>query len=331
MSIKHCDLVIEGGGVKGIALAGAVCELWNGGYRPENVAGTSAGAIIAALLSAGYTADEIRDELNKIDYRKFLGEDFIDKFGIPGKALSLFHSFGIYNCDYIEKFVAELLARKGKVNFGDLPKWTPNGQTVDRCRRLYNLCVTATDLTTGRLLVLPDDLTNFGIDAASFPIARAVKMSISFPLFFEPVRLKDAEGQTHYLADGGMLSNYPAFILDDGRSPLCRPVIGVRLHNDITEHSGGGGKENFIEYLKSMVSTLTEFHDEVYTEKAKGDTERTVFVSSVVNNRPTKTMHFNITEKESAALFSNGAEAAKDFLKDWDFCEWHREFRERKV
>jgi hypothetical protein len=44
-----------------------------------------------------------------------------------------------------------------------------------------------------------------------------------------------------------------------------------------------------------------------------------------------KTMHFNITEKESAALFSNGAEAAKNFLKDWDFCEWHKEFRERKV
>src|SRR5699024_5930985 len=51
------DLVLEGGGVKGVALVGAVEELVASGYRFERVAGTSAGAItgavIAALTSAG--------------------------------------------------------------------------------------------------------------------------------------------------------------------------------------------------------------------------------------------------------------------------------------
>ena len=49
------DLVFEGGGVKGIGLAGALATLEERGYQPQNVAGTSAGAINASLLAAGYT------------------------------------------------------------------------------------------------------------------------------------------------------------------------------------------------------------------------------------------------------------------------------------
>jgi NTE family protein len=297
------------------------------GYRHKNAAGTSAGAIIASLLAAGYTADEIKAELKNIDYKKFLGEDLIDKFGLAGKSVSLFSSFGIYNCDYVENLIGALLARKGKMVFGDLPKWTPNGQDCGRCRRLYNLCVTATDLTTGRLLILPDDLTQFGIDPASFPIARAVKISMSFPLFFEPVQLKDADGRVHYLVDGGMLSNYPAFILDNGGA-VERAVIGIRLLDNASEHSHDCDKENFIEYLKSMVETLTKFHDEVYTERASGDTERTVFVSSLVGDKPIKTMDFNIKSSEAETLFGNGTSAAQKFLSVFNFCEWYAKFRQ---
>jgi NTE family protein len=327
MEVKYCDIVVEGGGVKGIALAGAVCELERNGYRFKNAAGTSAGAIIAALLACGYTGEEIKTELKRIDYKKFLGEDFIDKFGVIGKGVSLFRSFGIYNCDYIENFIGELLARKGKMVFGDLPKWTPNGQNCGKCRRLYNLCVTATDLTTGQLLVLPDDLVRFGIDPASFSIARAVKISASFPLFFEPARLKDGGGKTHYLVDGGMLSNFPAFILDDGRSGIERSVFGVRLRSDAHGDNHTGEKENFIEYLKNMVQTLTEFNDMVYTERASGDNERTVFVPSTVDGKPIKTMDFNIKPAEMEILFNNGVSAMGAFLSTFNFDLWREKFR----
>ena len=46
------DLVLEGGGVKGIGLVGAVLTLGDAGYRFPRVAGTSAGAITAALIAA---------------------------------------------------------------------------------------------------------------------------------------------------------------------------------------------------------------------------------------------------------------------------------------
>ena len=50
------DAVFEGGGVKGIGLVGAVAFAEEKGYRWVNLAGTSAGAIVAALLAAGYNA-----------------------------------------------------------------------------------------------------------------------------------------------------------------------------------------------------------------------------------------------------------------------------------
>ena len=46
------DLALEGGGVKGIGLVGAVSVLAEAGYRVARVAGTSAGAIAAALIAA---------------------------------------------------------------------------------------------------------------------------------------------------------------------------------------------------------------------------------------------------------------------------------------
>ena len=48
---RDVDLVFEGGGLKGIALVGAYSVLEERGYRPQNIAGTSAGAIVAALLA----------------------------------------------------------------------------------------------------------------------------------------------------------------------------------------------------------------------------------------------------------------------------------------
>ena len=54
------DLVIEGGGAKGAALVGALETLFaTGRYRPRRIIGTSAGAITAALLTAGFSPREL--------------------------------------------------------------------------------------------------------------------------------------------------------------------------------------------------------------------------------------------------------------------------------
>src|SRR5262245_8831562 len=69
------DLVLEGGGVKGIGLVGAVLTLSDAGYGFPRVAGTSAGAITAALIAAlqraGRPLTQLRDFVDSVDYAKF--------------------------------------------------------------------------------------------------------------------------------------------------------------------------------------------------------------------------------------------------------------------
>jgi len=61
----NVDLVLEGGGVRGIALLGAVLRLYDEGYRFPRIAGTSAGAIVAALVVAHQRAGRDLHELEE--------------------------------------------------------------------------------------------------------------------------------------------------------------------------------------------------------------------------------------------------------------------------
>lgn len=68
---KKVDGVFEGGGVKGIAFVGAIAATEDAGYEFENVAGTSAGSIVASVIAAGYSAAEIKTIMDDLDYKAF--------------------------------------------------------------------------------------------------------------------------------------------------------------------------------------------------------------------------------------------------------------------
>ena len=73
------DLVFEGGGAKGMVLVGAYEVFSKAGHTFGRLLGTSAGAITATLLAAGYSAQEMLDALSERENGKpvfagFLGE-----------------------------------------------------------------------------------------------------------------------------------------------------------------------------------------------------------------------------------------------------------------
>lgn len=82
------DLVFEGGGAKGMVFVGALQELFGpGGHQPGRLLGTSAGAITAALVAAGYTASEMLKSLNEKDAAgKSVFESFMGNPARPTKA-----------------------------------------------------------------------------------------------------------------------------------------------------------------------------------------------------------------------------------------------------
>jgi len=117
---NYCDLVCEGGGVKGIGLAGAFSVLEEHDFRPQNVAGTSAGAITAALIAAGYTAAELKDVIFGMDFLKFRDTAWEDKLPLVGKGVSIVKDLGIYEGRYFEDWIGELSKAKGAETFSAL-------------------------------------------------------------------------------------------------------------------------------------------------------------------------------------------------------------------
>src|ERR1700712_1400889 len=69
---KSCLGVFQGGGCRAAAFAGAFQEAVNRGVSFSEVAGTSAGSIIAALIGAGATPSFVREKLEKLDFQTFL-------------------------------------------------------------------------------------------------------------------------------------------------------------------------------------------------------------------------------------------------------------------
>ena len=327
MALKT-DAVFEGGGVKGIGLVGAVYEIENAGYEFENIAGTSAGAIVASLLAAGYKSEEIKAELERLNYNDFKDEGLLDKLGVIGKGLSIGFEYGIYEGEYFEDWLDNLLRVKGKSTFGDIK----TQYSEDKYK--YKLQVIAADITDRKLLVLPGDLKDFGYDPDQFSISRAVRMSMSIPVFFEPVKLRDNSGRTHYIVDGGVLSNYPVWLLDDGSKKPEWPTFGFKLVEPDKRAFKGPDRNpinNPISFLKAVMGTMMDAHDNYHISRTRGDFDRTIGIPTVVKingrEKEIKTTDFDITRDESIVLFNNGAEAAKNFLKTWNFEDWKKNYR----
>lgn len=317
--LKKCHAVFEGGGVRGIGHVGAVCRMEQAGWQFADTAGSSAGAIVAALLAAGYTGKELKRELETLDYQKLKGKDLPDHFGIVGKSLSLFLSLGIYNTDELEDWIDDLLDRKGIRRFQD----------VERAGR--RLKITASDLTEKRLLILPDDLAEFTMEPGEFCIAPAVRMSVSIPVFFEPVRWKDRSGKEHLVVDGGLLSNFPLWLLDGGSRPFDVPVFGFRFQDEgkPCRSLSCQAEPDLAGYLKSIVSTSLDAIDRSHV--SKGDFERTIRIPAAVGEGEKRhkisSVDFGISPEESRALFENGWSAADRFLRTWNFEQWKRRYR----
>ncbi|MGE5221274.1 MAG: patatin-like phospholipase family protein [Omnitrophica WOR_2 bacterium] len=329
---KRVDLVLEGGGVKGVALVGALAALEDNGYIPQNIAGTSVGAIVGALLAAGYTAVELREiMLDEFDFRRLRDLGVEGQLPLVGKPLNLLLNLGIYEGKVFEKQMETWLDAKGVRTFRDLMYEGEDAEESDVYR--YKLQVITSDLTAKRMLVLPRDAHLLGRKPDRMKVAQAVRMSMSVPIFFEPVRIKDHKQVKHYLVDGGMLSNYPIWLFDSPGIPAW-PTFGLHLVNafqftGLTDRippiaTSRGSRTLLSSYLMAMAMTALEAHDWQYIEQE--NFARTIPI-------PTDgvgIIDFNIPRNRKVKLFKDGYKACEEFLKRWDFEGYIAEFRTGK-
>ncbi len=295
----QADGVFSGGGVKGIAFAGAIAAAEEAGYSEwGRLAGTSAGAIAAMALAVGYDARGIREALEATDYTR-IGESA----NVFSRLLNLVRRHGLTRGTGLTEWIEDLLrsAPAPARVFGEL-----NGR----------LQVVGCDLAHSRLVVFPDDVVLYEDEQGDplrpeeFPIAEAVRVSAGYPYYFPPLALRDrATGNDAVLVDGGIASAFPVFLFD--RPAPRRPTWGFRLHAGMgaeqPSHREVGGLDWPVDMARAILDTAMNAFD---TRDVLGFGDRVVSIPT----GDVETLDFNLSTDHREFLYQAGFQAALAFF-----------------
>ncbi|XP_078578096.1 uncharacterized protein LOC144863011 isoform X2 [Branchiostoma floridae x Branchiostoma japonicum] len=198
------NLVIEGGGARGVAYIGALTVLESAGILQniKRVAGVSAGAITATFVALGLSCADVAEEAT-VDMSKILISGGYLRTLI--KPVNLYRRYGWETGDGFYKYFGSILE---KFTWrGDQP-----GNPDITFKQLYKmrgieLCIVVTNLDQQteeycHVKTTPD-----------LPIRKAVRMSMSIPGLFQPV-VTDYHGDKDFYVDGGVVCNYPLHCFD---------------------------------------------------------------------------------------------------------------------
>lgn len=328
MNYPFKNLVLEGGGVKGIAYVGAMRILESKGILKNivRVGGTSAGSINAVLFAAGYNNDETYKELKKLDFNDFKD----DSWGVLRDMNRLKDEYGWYKGDFFRDWIGDLLKKKtgsSNITFKALHEQTG--------KELY---VYASNLSTNFGEVYSPEHT------PRMRVVDAVRRSMSIPLFFRAVR----DDREDVFVDGGVINNYPVKLFDrekylsDGsliripkyyeeenkslakKSPGSSPYIynketlGFRLDSakEIGVFRDGQEPksneiENFLDYTMQLIKTVLAIQDSQHLHG--DDWHRTVYIDSL----GVGTTDFDLSDNRKKQLVASGRSAAENYLKWW--------------
>ncbi len=327
---QRADLVLEGGGVRGLALVGAVAGLAEAGYEVARVAGTSAGAVVAAVVAAlgrageplGRLADvALTLDVSRVPERGPVGRA-LGPLGVLADAANVLRRDGARDARYLRSWLSGVLGDLGVVTFGDLELRGADAEGLPPGRR-WSLLLTASDVSRRRTAVFPEDYPRYGLDPAEQPVVDAVLASGAIPGLFVPGHLQLPTGEVATLLDGGLLVNYPIEVFDrrDGAPPRW-PTFGVVLagEDDAPRTRRVRGP---LTVARASVSTVLQAPVTALVEDP-AVLARTITV-------PVGEVAFSDFGLDAAAqrrLLVAGREAAAVFLDTWD-PDGHRRARSR--
>ncbi len=315
-AIKYENLVFEGAGIRGIAYAGVLKELELAGVLKEvqNVAGTSAGAITALMVSLKYNSDEIYRKISATKFQKFND----GRYFFVGGLYRLTNKFGWYKGDEFMNWLEDIIEDKtgsADITFEEL-----------NLKGFKDLYVTATCLNKQELFVLSKERY------PKMKIKDAVRASMAVPLYFEPVFI-DSTGKRYkkpkenqaldLLVDGGILANFPIGIFDslttDAAGSTRRTAnfktIGVRIDTDEQIAYDALGRalapveiNNIKDYLSGFYTVVLENlnREQLIPE----DWDRTISVSSKSITPKVK----RLSALQKSILIESGENSTKAFF-----------------
>lgn len=313
----NCIAVFQGGGCKAIAYIGAYEKAYNEGVFFSELAGTSAGAVIAALIAAGSSPDYLKKIVKEMDFTSFkcpCGKNswwqraietwFILKqkeLTLRGKICSIPQVWNECKPFSWKNLNSDLGFFRSEVVEANMERWLKDitGKEHVQFKDLTpNLHIVATDVVNKTVKEWNKD------DTPDESVAKAVRASCSIPIYFTPTERK--------WVDGGLMSNCPDFIFGDDPNYYQMLTFRLRSEENRTQF------QDFIDYGKQLVNTIVEGADNL----------QHTFVSSpnkieIKTNIVSATDFDKITPGIIDSLIEEGAKAMKEFLdqKENEFAE----------
>jgi len=212
---SDCLGVFQGGGCRVAAFAGAYSAAYESGVRFSEVAGTSGGALVAALIAAGAEPEYLLGEVRALKFPEMLSEAQHSLFDVKQKTLQRLW----LPCGGEMGALLRIALRGGRYSSQPIEVWLES-----KLREILNLqkrigFVRFEELTLP-LYVVASDLSTMrpriwsARDTPTASVAHAVRASCSIPFFYQPVE----EGST-LLVDGGLVSNLPHFVFFHKEEP----------------------------------------------------------------------------------------------------------------
>ena len=240
MNSKKYICIFGGGAIRGVVYPGAVKALEELEIEIPTYVGSSVGAIFAALCSVGYKSSDLSKILH--EFNAFMFKDI--NFSIGEFSLSKGEIFENWLREKIEASFYGDSYKKGEnepVKFSDISK---------------DLFILSTDIKTNRRFVFSKYST------PEFEVAKAIRISSSFPGLMKPAEIDDK-----ILVDGDLAKSLPLWKgikeLDD-----CR-ILEFRLEGNCMN------LKSVLDYMNTVYGSMSYFCSEnlsdIFGEKEKFD------------------------------------------------------------
>lgn len=271
------NLVFKGGGVLGMAYAGAIeaLEEKNVLQNVLRAAGTSAGSVVALMVSLGYNAQEIKQVVRDTNFKDF--EDHWDPLRIATH-------YGLYKGQFLLSWIEGIIKRKTK------NKDITYAQLIEQGYK--DLKVFATDLNAQNTKEFSANKT------PNVKVAESVRASMSIPLFFGAWRFSNAEPNDHIYVDGGVLYNYPINAFD------LSTTLGFFLYDKDEKGNADLKFNNILDYVETLFQTLLKAQD-VDFNKSYEETKASV----MIDDFGISATNFSLDETQKKQLFDSGKQA----------------------
>jgi len=327
------NLVFKGGGMKALAYHGVLKVLESEQILPqiECVAGTSAGSLLATLLSFRTSVDKVIEIYQTVDYEKItrtrseiipdlrkssrlkLNLDFNRILGGVDSIQRFIGNYGWYSNEYPYQWLQEVIANyfsgNGRATFAEFNQ--------AGYRKLF---ITATNISKHQVTIFSNETT------PEVSVADAVLMSSSIPFFFEAIRFDGVNfGTGDYYADGGLLLNYPLHIFDDVKFEKSNKnyvhginweTVGCRLYTPENKPRSNEPITGLFNYIENVLETIAEAQDTLIKSSIV-DQLRTIDVSNCGISTVDMTIKPDQQDDRYKELVAAGESSTKEYLENY--------------